>query len=46
MSGIGGGPQYERPRPPQNRGFDLHVREDGPEKPLLVSTLVSDPDDS
>ena len=30
MSGIGGGPEYERPRPPQNRGFDEHVRDDGP----------------
>jgi len=47
VSGIGGGPQYERPRPPQNRGFDLHVREDGPEKPgrmsgsaLLISMAI------
>ena len=23
-------PQYERNRPPQNRGFDLHNRDDGP----------------
>ena len=23
-------PEYERPRPPQNRGFDEHVRDDGP----------------
>ena len=30
VSGIGGGPEYERPRPPQNRGFDEHVRDDGP----------------
>jgi hypothetical protein len=44
---VGGGPQYERPRPPQNRGFDLHVREDGPTKSgrmsgaaLLISIAV------
>lgn len=23
-------PQYERNRPPQNRGFDLHNRDEGP----------------
>ena len=28
MAGVG--PEYERPRPPQNRGFDKHVRDDGP----------------
>ena len=28
MGGVG--PEYERPRPPQNRGFDEHVRDDGP----------------
>lgn len=27
MSGV---PGYERPRPPESRGFDKHVREDGP----------------
>jgi hypothetical protein len=44
---IGGGPQYERPRPPQNRGFDLHQREDGPAKSgrmsgsaLLISMMI------
>ena len=28
MAGVG--PEYERPRPPQSRGFDEHVRDDGP----------------
>ncbi len=30
MSGIGPGSDFERPRPPENRGFDMHVREDRP----------------
>lgn len=30
MSGLVPGPESERPRPPQNRGFDEHVRDDGP----------------
>ena len=30
MTGIGPGPEYERPRPPEDRGYDLHTRDDGP----------------
>jgi hypothetical protein len=30
VTGVGPGPEYQRQRPPENRGFDLHVRDEGP----------------
>jgi hypothetical protein len=31
-------PQYDRNRPPEDRGFDLHNRDDGPASPGRMSS--------
>jgi len=30
VTGVGPGPEYQRQRPPETTGFDMHVRDDGP----------------